>query len=60
MMNGVWIFEQSYMPKMLEMNSFDTICHEHLEFYSLHQIKYMTDIVGFHIVEVNFKRHKRW
>ncbi len=52
--NGVWIFEQSYMPKMLEMNSFDTICHEHLEFYSLHQIKYMTDIVGFHIVDVNF------
>tara|TARA_B100000780_G_scaffold125768_1_gene88211 strand:- start:127 stop:744 length:618 start_codon:yes stop_codon:yes gene_type:complete len=42
------------MPKMLEMNSFDTICHEHLEFYSLHQIKYMTDIVGFHIVEVDF------
>ena len=52
--NGVWIFEQSYMPRMLEMNSFDTICHEHLEFYSLHQIKYMTDIVGFHIVDVDF------
>ena len=52
--DGVWIFEQSYMPKMLEMNSFDTICHEHLEFYSLHQIKYMTDIVGFHIIEVDF------
>jgi len=52
--DGVWIFEQSYMPKMLEMNSFDTICHEHLEFYSLHQIKYMTDIVGFHIVDVDF------
>ena len=51
---GIWIFEQSYMPKMLEMNSFDTICHEHLEFYSLHQIKYMTDIVGFHIIEVDF------
>ena len=51
---GIWIFEQSYMPKMLEMNSFDTICHEHLEFYSLHQIKYMTDIVGFHIAEVDF------
>ena len=52
--DGVWIFEQSYMPKMLEMNSFGTICHEHLEFYSLHQIKYMTDIVGFHIVDVDF------
>ncbi len=32
---GVWIFEMSYMPKMLEMNSYDTICHEHLEYYSL-------------------------
>lgn len=33
--NGVWIFEMSYMPSMLKMNSYDTICHEHLEYYSL-------------------------
>ncbi len=33
--DGVWIFEMSYMPSMLEMNSYDTICHEHLEYYSL-------------------------
>ena len=32
---GVWIVEMSYMPRMLEMNSYDTICHEHLEYYSL-------------------------
>lgn len=32
---GVWIFEMSYMPSMLEMTSYDTICHEHLEYYSL-------------------------
>jgi SAM-dependent methyltransferase len=32
---GIWIVEMSYMPKMLEMNSYDTICHEHLEYYSL-------------------------
>lgn len=32
---GIWIFEQSYMPAMLKMNSYDTICHEHLEYYSL-------------------------
>jgi len=32
---GVWIFEMSYMPSMLRMNSYDTICHEHLEYYSL-------------------------
>lgn len=32
---GVWIFEMSYMPTMLKMNSYDTICHEHIEYYSL-------------------------
>lgn len=32
---GLWIFEMSYMPSMLRMNSYDTICHEHLEYYSL-------------------------
>ena len=33
--DGIWHFEQSYMPSMLRMNSYDTICHEHLEYYSL-------------------------
>lgn len=51
---GIWVFEQSYMPTMLSTNSFDTICHEHIEFYALKQIKYMTDIVGFHILDVEF------
>lgn len=33
--DGLWVFEMSYMPLMLKMNSYDTICHEHLEYYSL-------------------------
>ena len=37
--DGVWIVEMSYMPSMLEMNSYDTICHEHLEYYSLSVIE---------------------
>jgi hypothetical protein len=52
--DGIWVFEQSYMPAMLEMNSYDTVCHEHLEYYALRQIKWMADRVGFHIVEVEF------
>jgi hypothetical protein len=32
---GIWVLEMSYMPLMLAMNSFDTVCHEHLEYYSL-------------------------
>lgn len=52
--DGVWVFEQSYMPTMLKMNSYDTVCHEHLEFYGLRQIKWMADRVGFKILDVEF------
>lgn len=52
--DGIWVFEQSYMPLMLETNSYDTVCHEHLEFYALHQIKWMADRVGLKIVDVEF------
>jgi len=54
--NGVWVFEQSYMPTMLSMNSYDTVCHEHLEYYRLKQIKWMTDRVGFKILDVEFNQ----
>lgn len=52
--DGIWVFEQSYMPTMLETNSYDTVCHEHLEFYALRQIKWMADKVGFEIIDVEF------
>lgn len=54
--DGIWLFEQSYMPTMLEMNSYDTICHEHLEYYRLKQIKWMTDKVGLKILDVEFNK----
>lgn len=54
--DGVWVFEQSYMPTMLSMNSYDTVCHEHLEYYRLKQIKWMADRVGFKILEVEFNQ----
>jgi NDP-4-keto-2,6-dideoxyhexose 3-C-methyltransferase len=51
---GLWVFEQSYMPTMLQMNSYDTVCHEHLEYYGLKQIQWMAKKVGFTIVDVEF------
>lgn len=50
--DGVWVFEQSYMPKMLENTSYDTVCHEHLEYYCLKQIEWMFKKVGFKIVDL--------
>ncbi len=50
--DGIWVFEQSYLPAMLDTNSYDTICHEHLEYYALYQIKFMMDACGFKIIDV--------
>lgn len=51
--NGIWVTEQSYCVTMLEKNSFDTICHEHLEYYALKQFMYIADAVGLSIVDVS-------
>ena len=52
--DGIWVFEQSYMPTMLKMNSFDTVCHEHLEYYSLRQIDWMLERNSLRIFDVDF------
>lgn len=47
---GIWILEQSYLPTMLDRGSYDTICHEHLAYYALKQIKWIMDRSGFKII----------
>jgi SAM-dependent methyltransferase len=52
---GVWVLEMSYMPLMLLQNSFDTICHEHIEYYSLAVLEYIFNEAGLRVfkVEIN-------
>lgn len=52
--DGIWTCEQSYILSMLKKNSVDTICHEHLEYYSLTAIKYIADTVKFKIIDIKF------
>lgn len=52
--DGLWVLEQSYMPTMVEMNSFDTVCHEHLSYYGMRQLKYIMDNSNFKIVDFEF------
>ncbi len=49
---GLWIIELSYLPTMLEKNSFDTICSEHLEYYSLTAIDYILERSGLKVEDV--------
>ena len=50
--DGIWHLEQSYLPAMLRANAYDTICHEHVEYYALAQIKWLADKVGLTILDV--------
>ena len=48
--NGVWIVQQNYLMSMLENNSFDNICHEHIEYYSCTAMQKLLDA---HDLEIN-------
>ena len=50
--DGVWVTEFSYMPTMLAMNSFDTVCHEHLEYYSLAVIERVLASADLEVVRI--------
>lgn len=50
--DGVWVLEQSYLATMLETNAFDTICHEHLEYYALEQIERLATDHGLRVFDV--------
>ena len=50
--NGIWHLEQSYLPMMLRANSYDTVCHEHIEYYALRQLMWMFKHADLHIINV--------
>jgi len=50
---GIWHFEQSYLPIMIKTKSYDTICHEHLLYLSLHDILRILKEAGFKLLEAS-------
>ena len=50
---GVWHFEQSYLPSMVESLSYDTICHEHLLYLSLNDIISLLQRVEMQIIDLS-------
>jgi hypothetical protein len=52
--DGLWVLEQSYLPSMIENNSFDTICHEHLAYYCLAQIEHVLSAAALKVVDIAF------
>jgi hypothetical protein len=51
---GVWFVELAYLPSTVTKNSYDTICHEHLEYYSLKSLSFLFDLAGLKIINLSF------
>lgn len=50
--DGIWVLQLSYTPLMLKQLAFDNICHEHIYYYSLFNLKQLFNKNGFNIVDV--------
>ena len=51
--DGIWYLEQSYLVSMVRSTSYDTICHEHLEYYSLTSLNVIMTLAGLKIIDVS-------
>ena len=54
--NGIWHIEMSYLPSMINNCSYDTICHEHLEYYSVKSLKFLMDLANLKIINISFNQ----
>jgi hypothetical protein len=49
--DGLWVMQLSYTPLMIKQMAFDNICHEHIFYYSLFNLKSLLEKHGFQIVD---------
>lgn len=49
--NGLWVLQLSYTPLMIKQLAFDNICHEHIFYYSLFNLKSLFERNGFKIMD---------
>ncbi|MDP7068978.1 MAG: class I SAM-dependent methyltransferase, partial [Candidatus Peribacteraceae bacterium] len=49
--DGIWMFEMSYLPLVLTANAYDSMCHEHLEYYAMRQIHWLLEKAGMFVLD---------
>jgi len=50
--DGLWVLQLSYTPLMIKQLAFDNICHEHIYYYSVENLKILFEKCGLEIVDV--------
>lgn len=53
--DGIFIIQMMYMPYALERNAFDGICHEHLEYYTIHSLENLLTRHSLEIFDVQMR-----
>lgn len=54
--DGIWVFEQSYLPTMIDQLAYDTVCHEHIEYYGVRQLDWILKQADLKIVDLQFSK----
>ncbi len=54
--DGIWLIQMTDLGSILATNAFDSICHEHLEYYSLDVIKDLLYKQGLEIFDLEYNR----
>jgi len=52
--NGVWILEQSYFPFLIKNNAYDSVCHEHITYFTIYQINLILTKFQLQIFNINY------
>jgi SAM-dependent methyltransferase len=52
--HGLWVVEVSYMPTMIQQGSYDSICHEHLSYFSFAVLEEIFAAGGLKVAHAEF------
>tara|TARA_Y100000590_G_scaffold468532_1_gene651606 strand:- start:191 stop:1165 length:975 start_codon:yes stop_codon:yes gene_type:complete len=52
--NGIWVLEQSYFPKLIKNNAYDSFCHEHVTYFCTKQIEILLNKFELRIIDASF------
>lgn len=51
--DGVWVIQMAYLPRMIKTNMYDNIVHEHVGYYTTHNLEWIMDKAGLSIFDVS-------
>lgn len=50
--DGVWVIQMAYLPAMLETNMYDNIVHEHVGYYTAHNMQWIMAKAGLEVFDI--------